>query len=236
MTTVGALQDSGSLMTDGEGVDVGRYDHPLSAAIAPGRRLISRQIDAAALNQLSLPARTHNKWQPKDVPDTLLEEPVNIRKLGPTSANCSPARILFVKSQAAKERLKPYQSEGNREKAMAALVTALIGYDLKFCDQLPKLFPHNKAARSWFTDGDEDARTTAFRNGSFQGAYFILAARALPLDTGPMSGFNNAGVEQEFFAGAKIRSNFRCSLGYGEPAGVLPRSARLSCDETAKII
>lgn len=197
---------------------------------------MSRRLDTAALDQLFLSARTQNQWQAKDVPDSLLNELVEVMKMGPTSANCSPARILFVKSQAAKERLKPHLSEGNRDKTMAAPVTAIIGYDLEFYDHLPKLFPHNKAARSWFTGSEKYARTTAFRNGSLQGAYFILAARALGLDTGPMSGFDNAGIDQEFFAGGHIRSNFLCSLGYGDPAGVLPRSPRFSFDEIAKIL
>jgi 3-hydroxypropanoate dehydrogenase len=197
---------------------------------------MSRRIDAAALDQLFLAARTHNKWQARGVPDSLLMELVDVMKVGPTSANCSPARILFVKSQAAKERLKPHLSEGNRDKTMAAPVTAIIGYDLKFYDHLPKLFPHNKAARSWFAGKEEHARTTALRNGSLQGAYLILAARALGLDTGPMSGFDNAGVDREFFAGTDIRSNFLCSIGYGDPAGVRPRGPRFSFDEMAKII
>jgi 3-hydroxypropanoate dehydrogenase len=197
---------------------------------------MSRRIDAAALDQLFLAARTHNKWQARDVPDSLLMELVDVMKMGPTSANCSPARILFVKSQAAKERLKPHLSEGNRDKTMAAPVTAIIGYDLKFYDHLPKLFPHNMAARSWFAGKEEHARTTALRNGSLQGAYLILAARALGLDTGPMSGFDNAGVDREFFAGTDIRSNFLCSIGYGDLAGVRPRGPRFSFDEMAKII
>jgi 3-hydroxypropanoate dehydrogenase len=119
---------------------------------------------------------------------------------------------------------------------MAAPVTAIIGYDLRFYEHLPKLFPHNKAARSWFAGKEEHARTTALRNGSLQGAYLILAARALGLDTGPMSGFDNTGVDGEFFAGTDIKSNFLCSLGYGDPAGVRPRGPRFTFDEMAKII
>jgi 3-hydroxypropanoate dehydrogenase len=216
----------GALMAGGEGDGIGRHDQPMAVARAPPEALMSRRIAA----------RTHNKWQVNDVPDSLLKELVDVMKMGPTSANCSPARILFVKSQAAKERLKPHLSEGNRDKAMAAPVTAIIGYDLKFYDHLPKLFPHNKTARSWFTGSEKHARTTALRNGSLQGAYLILAARALGLDAGPMSGFDNAGVDKEFFAGTDIRSNFLCSLGYGDPAGVRPRSPRFSFDEMAKII
>lgn len=192
-------------------------------------------IDAAALGQLFLDARTHNKWRKKDVPDSLLRELVDILKLGPTSANSSPARFLFIKSKEAKERLKPFLSEGNREKTMAAPVCAIIGYDLEFHQHLPKLFPHTNA-RSWFEGKPEHIRTTAFRNGTLQGAYLILAARALGLDCGPMSGFDNAGVDKEFFAGTDIKSNFLCSLGYGDPAGLHPRSPRFTFDDMAKIL
>jgi 3-hydroxypropanoate dehydrogenase len=193
------------------------------------------RIDEAALRQLFLEARTHNAWQPRDVPDGLLREIVDLMKMGPTSANCSPARIVFVKSKAAKERLRPHLSPGNVEKTMAAPATAIIGYDVKFYEHMPRLFPHDKSARSWFT-GPGVAETNAFRNGTLQGAYFILAARALGLDTGPMSGFDNAGVDREFFAGTTIKSNFLCSIGYGDPAGLFPRSPRFAFDEIAKIL
>jgi 3-hydroxypropanoate dehydrogenase len=194
------------------------------------------RIDQAALDQVFLKARTHNKWLDRDVPDALLRELVDVMKMGPTSANCSPARIVFVKSKAAKARLKPLLSEGNRDKTMAAPVCAIIGYDLEFYEHLPKLFPHNPGARSWFAGNEENIRTTAFRNGSLQGAYFILAARALGLDTGPMSGFDNAGVDKQFFAGTSVKSNFLCSLGYGDASVLFPRSPRFSFDEMAKIV
>ena len=197
---------------------------------------MTNRIDAAALDQLFTSARTHNKWLEQDVPDSLLRELVDVMKLGPTSANCSPARIVFVKSKAAKARLSPLLSEGNRAKTMAAPVCAIIGYDLRFYEHLPKLFPHNPEARGWFAGSEEHARTTAFRNGSLQGAYLILAARALGLDTGPMSGFDNAGVDKEFFAGTTVQSNFLCSLGYGDASVLFPRSPRFSFDEMANII
>jgi 3-hydroxypropanoate dehydrogenase len=197
---------------------------------------VADHISRAALQQLFLAARTHNRWRDKDVPDSTLRELVDIMKMGPTSANCSPARLLFVKSKSAKERLKPFLSEGNRAKTMAAPVCTIIGYDLEFYEHLNQLFPHDKSARSWFAGKDDVIRDTAFRNGTLQGAYLILAARALGLDCGPMSGFDNAGVDAEFFAGTSIRSNFLCSLGYGDPVGLFPRSPRFTFDEMAKII
>jgi 3-hydroxypropanoate dehydrogenase len=155
--------------------------------------------------------------------------------MGPTSANCSPARFVFVKSKEAKERLKPHLSEGNRDKTMKAPVCTIIGYDLDFYEHLPKLFPHTDA-RSWFAGKPEKIEETAFRNGTLQGAYLILAARLHGLDCGPMSGFDNAGVDAAFFSGTSIKSNFLCNIGYGDPAGVQPRSPRFSFDELAKIV
>jgi 3-hydroxypropanoate dehydrogenase len=193
-------------------------------------------IDAAALDQLFRTARTHNKWLDKDVPDSLLKGLVDVVKMGPTSANCQPARIVFVKSAAAKARLAPFLSEGNRAKTMTAPVCAIIGYDLEFYENLPRVFPHNQSAKSWFTSSPAHAESTAFRNGSLQGAYFILAARALGLDTGPMSGYDQAGVDKEFFPGGKIKSNFLCSVGYGDASAVLGRLPRLAFDEMAEIL
>ena len=193
-------------------------------------------IAAECLNQIFFEARTHNKWLDTPVPDELLRQLVDIMKMGPTSANQSPARLLFVKSAEAKKRLAPHLSEGNRAKTMSAPVCAIIGYDLKFYDHLPKLFPHTNA-KSWFEGGpQEKIESSAFRNGTLQGAYFIIAARALGLDTGPMSGFDNAGVDCEFFAGTSVKSNFLCSLGYGDPSGLFQRSPRFSFEEIAKII
>ena len=193
-------------------------------------------IDAAALDQLFLTARTHNKWLDKDVPDNLLKQLVDVMKMGPTSANCQPARILFVKSAAAKARLAPHLSEGNRAKTMTAPVCAIIGYDLEFYENLPRAFPHNQAAKGWFTSSPAHAEKTAFRNGTLQGAYFILAARALGLDTGPMSGYDQPGVDKEFFPDGKVKSNFLCSVGYGDASAVLGRLPRLAFDEMAEIL
>jgi 3-hydroxypropanoate dehydrogenase len=192
-------------------------------------------VDDRVLGQVFLDARTHNAWQEKDVPDALLRRLVDVLKMGPTSANCSPARFVFVKSKEAKERLKPHLSEGNRDKTMKAPVCTIIGYDLDFYEHLPKLFPHTDA-RSWFAGKPEKIEETAFRNGTLQGAYLILAARLHGLDCGPMSGFDNAGVDAAFFSGTSIKSNFLCNIGYGDPAGVQPRSPRFSFDEIAKIV
>ena len=188
-----------------------------------------------SLAQLFHDARTHNAWLDKDVPDSLLHEIVDLLKLAPTSANCSPARFVFVKSHEAKERLKPFLSDGNRDKTMKAPVCAIIGYDLDFYEHLPKLFPHTDA-RSWFAGKPEKIAETAFRNGTLQGAYFIMAARALGLDCGPMSGFDNAGVDRAFFGGTKVKSNFLCNLGYGDATALNPRSPRFAFDEMARIL
>jgi 3-hydroxypropanoate dehydrogenase len=193
-------------------------------------------VSKECLDQIFLEARTHNKWQDKPIPDGLLRQLVDIVKMGPTSANQSPARILFVKSAEAKARLAPHLSDGNRAKTMAAPVCAIIGYDLQFYEYLPKLFPHTDA-KSWFVGKSaEQIEISAFRNGTLQGAYFIIAARALGLDTGPMSGFDNAGIDREFFAGTSVKSNFLCNIGYGDPAGIFPRSPRFSFEEIAKIV
>ena len=170
------------------------------------------------------------------MPDDTLRELVEIMKMGPTSANSSPARVLFAKSMAAKERLAPHLSEANRAKTMAAPVCAILGYDLKFYEHLDRLFPHDLSARSWFEGKDEVVRNTAFRNATLQGAYLIIAARALGLDCGPMSGFDNAGVDRDFFAGTSVRSNFLCNLGYGDATSLFQRNPRLSFDEIAEII
>jgi 3-hydroxypropanoate dehydrogenase len=195
---------------------------------------LSGKLPAACLDQLFRNARTHNSLI-GEVPDALLHELVDLLKLGPTSANCSPARLLFVKSREAKERLKPHLTEGNRDKTMKAPVCTIIGYDLDFYLYLPNLFPHTNA-RSWFEGDEPKIFDTAFRNGTLQGAYLIMAARALGLDTGPMSGFDNAGVDREFFAATNIKSNFLCNLGHGDGEKLFARSPRFSFDEMAKII
>ncbi|MET0406980.1 MAG: malonic semialdehyde reductase [Hyphomicrobium sp.] len=196
---------------------------------------MSDALDTAALDQLFDKAHTHSKWQAREVPDILLRQIVEHMKWAPTSANCSPARIVFVKSPEAKARLKPCLSAGNAEKTMAAPATAIIAYDLNFFEYLPRLYPAADA-KSWFAGKKQHADTTAFRNGSLQGGYFILAARALGLDCGPMSGFENNAVDAEFFAGTEIKSNFLCNLGYGDPEGIRPRSPRFSFDEMASIV
>ncbi len=192
-------------------------------------------LNDAGLDLLFRDARTHNGWTDKEVSDVLLQAVFDLAKMGPTSANCSPQRIVYVKTQAGKEKLKPALMAGNVEKTMAAPVTAILGYDLEFYEQLPKLFPHTDA-RSWFLGNDDLIEATAFRNGSLQGAYFILAARALGLDCGPMSGFDNAMVDQAFFPDGKVKSNFICSLGYGDPSKLFPRSPRFDFDEVCQIV
>ncbi len=191
-------------------------------------------VDPAALNQLFVEARTHNAWQNKDVPPSLLTELVNLTSYGPTSANCQPARYVFVTSEAAKQRLSPLVSDNNRPKIMSAPVCAIIGYDMRFYEHLPRMFPHNQTARSWFEGKPDHIAATALRNSSLQGGYFILAARALGLDTGPMSGFDNAGVDREFFADGRVKSNFLCSLGYGDASVLFPRSPRFEFAEIAE--
>ncbi len=196
---------------------------------------MSHAVNDEALDTIFRNARTHNKWLDKPVSPALLMAVYDLMRWGPTSANVSPARIVFVISKAAKERLKPHLGPGNADKTMAAPATAIIGHDLDFARHLPKLFPHNPGAKDWFKDA-AFAEKTAFRNGTLQGAYFIIAARALGLDCGPMSGFDNAGVDREFFAGTAVKSNFLCNVGYGDHAGVFARSPRLSFDEACKIV
>ena len=191
-------------------------------------------LDATALDQLFREARTHNAWQKKDVPDALLYQLYELVKWGPTSANASPARFVFVKSPEAKAKLKEALSPGNLDKTMTAPVTVIVAQDMAFHDKLPQLFPHADA-RSWFAGNDALIETTAFRNSSLQGAYLILAARALGLDTGAMSGFDNAKLDAAFFAGTTIKSNFLINLGYGDVAGLFPRSPRLAFEDAARI-
>ena len=192
-------------------------------------------IDEKALDVLFHDARTHNGWRDKPVGENLLRDVWNLARMGPTSANCSPARIVFAASREAKEKLRPCLIEGNFDKTMSAPVTAIIGYDLEFYERLPELFPHTDA-RSWFVGKESLIRTTAFRNGSLQGAYFILAARAMGLDCGPMSGFDNDEVDQAFFAGTNVKSNFLCNLGYGDPEKLHPRNRRLDFDEACSVV
>lgn len=192
-------------------------------------------LDAAALDTLFRTARTHNGWLDRPVSDDDLHRLYDLMKMAPTSANCSPARIVFVRSADAKARLKPALGPGNLEKTMAAPVTAIIGYDLQFAEHMPRLFPHNPDAKNWFND-PKVAEVVAFRNGTLQGAYFILAARAVGLDTGPMSGFDNAKVDAEFFPGGRVRSNFLCNLGHGDSSKLFARSPRLEFGEACEVL
>ena len=192
-------------------------------------------LDDKALDQIFRKARTHNELT-GTVTDEQLRAVYELMKFGPTSANCSPARILLLRSQQAKERLRPALSENNLQKTMAAPVTAIVGYDLEFYEKLPYLFPHNQDAINWFKGKPAVIESTAFRNSSLQGAYFIIAARALGLDCGPMSGFDNSKVDVEFFPDGKIKSNFLCNLGAGDPAKLFPRSPRLSFEQVCTML
>jgi 3-hydroxypropanoate dehydrogenase len=193
------------------------------------------QLDNHSLDIIFRAARTHNEWLDKPVSDELLVQIYDLMKWAPTSANSSPARIVFVRSAAAKQRLLPALSSGNVDKTRAAPITAIIAYDIEFHEKLPKLFPQADA-RSWFAGNQPLIDITAFRNGTLQGAYLILAARALGLDAGPMSGFDNAKVDKEFFPDGKVKSNFLINLGYGDHAKVFPRNPRLPFAEAAQIL
>ncbi|MEL6375463.1 MAG: malonic semialdehyde reductase, partial [Pseudomonadota bacterium] len=177
---------------------------------------MNEPLSKPAFDQLFFDARTYNGWHDKPIEDDVLQRLIDTVKMGPTSANCSPARFVFVKSADAKARLKPHLSGGNADKTMAAPVCVIIGHDMEFYEHLPRLFPHTDA-KSWFTGDDAAIEETAFRNGTLQGGYLIMAARALGLDCGPMSGFDKDGVTKAFFDGTKIKANFLCNLGYGDP-------------------
>jgi len=194
-----------------------------------------RTIDEEALDQLFRAARTHKGWLDRPVPEALLRQAVDLAKMGPTSANTLPMRIVFVKSAEAKARLKPALAPGNVEQTMTAPVTAIVGYDLGFPDLLPKLFPQVDA-RTWFAGNDALIADTAYRNGSLQGAYLILALRAVGLDVGPMSGFDPAQVDAAFFAGTQVRTNFLLNIGYGDARKLFPRNPRLAFEEIASFV
>lgn len=196
---------------------------------------MTRPLDDNALKQLFLDARTHSAWLDQAVPDTLLRRLYELAVQGPTAANSQPARFVFVKSPAAKERLRPHLAPGNLDKTMAAPVTVIVGSDHAFHEHLPTLFPHTDA-RAWFAGNDALIATSAMRNSSLQGAYLILAARALGLDTGPMSGFDNAGVDREFFAETAIRSNFLINLGYGDASRLHARNPRPAFEDFAQLL
>ncbi len=195
-------------------------------------------LDAAALDQIFRKARSINAWLPKPVTDDQIRAIYELMKWGPTSANSSPARILFLRTQAAKERLRPALSAQNTEKTMSAPVAAIIANDSRFYENLPKLFNHNLTAKSWFDAEDKKdvAAITAMRNATLQGAYFIIAARALGLDCGPMSGFDNAVVDKTFFADGRLKSNFICNIGYADPVKIMPRNPRLTFEEACQLL
>ena len=196
--------------------------------------MASLPLSEQALDTLFREARSFNAWQDKAVSDEQLHQLYELMKWGPTSANSCPARIVFVKSEEAKARLKPCLNEGNVEKSMSAPVVAIIGMDMEFYEQLPKLFPHTDA-RSWFAGNAAKIAENVMRNSTLQGAYLIMAARALGLDCGPMSGFNAARMDEAFFPGGKVKSNFICAIGYGSQEQLYPRGPRLDFDEACRI-
>jgi len=188
-----------------------------------------------ALDQLFREARTRNGWVEEVLPESLIHQIYDLAKFGATSANISPARFVWVTSKDSKEKLAALATPSNGAKILKAPVTVIIGYDLDFPELIPKLFPHNPGAKDWFQD-PAFVETAAFRNGSLQGAYLMLAARALGLDCGPMSGFSNAGVDQAFFAGTRVKSNFICCIGHGTDEALFGRSPRLTFDEANRIV
>jgi 3-hydroxypropanoate dehydrogenase len=211
---------------------------------------MGQRIDETALDTLFREARTHATWQPKPVTDQTLRDLYDVLKWAPTSANAAPARFAFLRSKEAKERLRPALAPLNVEKAMTAPVTVIVGYDMKFYEQLPKLFPHNPGMKQLFEGNPELVEATAKRNSSLQGAYLIMAARALGLDCGPMSGFDQAKVDEEFFAAGKpcfgcdqeffpeghVKSNFLCNLGYGDASTLQLRLPRLAFNEACSLL
>jgi len=192
-------------------------------------------VNDEALDVIFRQARTRNAWEPRAVSQTLIQAVYDLARMGPTSANCSPARFVFVISDEAKARLAPHLSSGNRDKTMSAPCCVIIAHDMAFYEKLPQLFPHTDA-RAWFTGDDALIEETAFRNGTLQGAYFMLAARSLGLDCGPMSGFDKDGVDKEFFPDGRFRVNFLCNIGYGTDENLFPRSPRLSFDEACSVL
>lgn len=192
-------------------------------------------LETTALDLLFNNARTHSYWQQKPIAETTLRQLYDLARMPPTSANANPARFVFVQSQAAKQRLKPALGAGNLEKTMNAPVTVIVAQDMAFYEQLPRLYPHTDA-RSWFAGNNLAIETTAFRNSSLQGAYLILAARALGLDCGPMSGFDNAKVDAEFFADRPWKSNFLINMGYGDASRLQPRNPRLDFADACQVL
>ncbi|MDQ6635838.1 MAG: malonic semialdehyde reductase [Gemmatimonadota bacterium] len=211
---------------------------------------MGQRVDDQALNTLFRDARTHTKWQPRPVPDETLRDLYDVLKWAPTSANSAPARFVFLRTTEAKERLRPALAPLNVDKTMTAPVTVIVAYDMKFYEQLPKLFPQNPGIAVLFASNPDMVETTAKRNSSLQGAYMIMAARALGLDCGPMSGFDHAKVDEEFFAAGKpcfgcdqeffaeghVKTNFLCNLGYGDASSLFPRLPRLAFNEACSLI
>jgi len=197
---------------------------------------VNRMVNDEALDILFREAHTHNKWRDEPVKPQLLMAVYDVMRWGPTSANSSPLRIYFVVSKEAKERLKPYLMPGNVEKTMTAPATAIFAYDQKFYERIPQLNPPMAGMKDMLASNAAMAEGTARRNATLQAGYFILAARALGLDAGGMSGFDNAGVDKEFFPDGTLKSDFLCNLGYGDASGVRPRNPRLSFDEACKIL
>ena len=195
---------------------------------------MSRPVDDHSLDQIFRDGRSHNVWTEELVSEVDMRAIYELTKMGPTSANSSPARFVWVTSAEGKARLKPHLSAANAEKVIKAPVTVIIGYDTAFAQQLPRLFPQAPGAKDWFAD-PQVAEITAFRNATLQGGYLIMAARALGFDTGPMSGFDNAGVDREFFAGTTVKSDFICSIGRGDGSKLAPRAPRLSFEEAGEI-
>ena len=196
---------------------------------------MSDRLPDPSLDRLFRTARTRNGWSPEAVSEALIREVYDLAKWGPTSGNCCPGRFLFLTSDEARQRLAPFMSSTNRARTLAAPVNVIVAHDLAFADRLPFLFPQNPGAKDWFADR-EVARETAFRNGSLQGAYLMLAARSLGLDCGPMSGFKAAGVDEAFFAGTTWRTNFICNIGYGTEENLFPRNPRLAFDKACRIL
>ena len=195
---------------------------------------MSERLDDLALDRLFRTARTRNAWTDRPVTEQQVRELYDLLKFGPTSSNCCPARFVWIRSADGKQKLAALASPGNSPKILAAPVTVIVGYDLDFAEQMPKLFPaRGKQMQEYFSD-PLVAQTTAFRNSSLQGAYLIIAARALGLDCGPMSGFNNDAVDSEFFANSRIKSNFICSIGYGSDQNLFPRNPRLTFEESGR--
>ena len=195
----------------------------------------ARRLNDEALDLVFREARTHRKWIKRPDDNETIRAVYDLMRLGPTSANCAPARLVFIRSDRAKERLRPCLSPGNVEQTMSAPLTAIVGYDRRFYELLPRLY-RQADARSWFAADERAAEMTAFRNSSLQGAYFMIAARSLGLDCGPMSGFDNAKVDAEFFPDGWIKSNFLCNLGYGDEAALEPRNSRLAFEEICAVL